>query len=420
MKSIIFNIKGMSCVVCSASCQRALLKLDGVSRADVNFASGKAVVEYDESKVDVAALAQAVQKAGYAAEFAEEKRAAVKVDRDLVFAIVRIVLGLALLLWAMLPMIGVPYPDAVSPDGNPVVFAVVQICLCVPVMAVSYQIYFRGYRNLFRLDPNMDSLVALSTTAAFAYSIYGFALVCMGDAHAVHNLYFESAAVILALISLGKYLEHRALAKTGEAISKLTMLAPKEATVLRGGEFVKVDAQEVVAGDIVLVRAGESFCCDGEVIEGESAVQESMLTGESLPVDKTVGDRVIGGTVNGDGTLKFRATSVGADTMLSKIIKLVESAQNSKAPIANVRHGGRGARGDSVGGGRRGQRVRHQGVRFRIDDRVPVRARACDPDGDHHRQRRRREDRHIVQERGGAREVRSHRHRRARQDGHGD
>ena len=336
MKSIIFNIKGMSCVVCSASCQRALLKLDGVSRADVNFASGKAVVEYDESKVDVAALAQAVQKAGYAAEFAEEKRAAVKVDRDLVFAIVRIVLGLALLLWAMLPMIGVPYPDAISPDRGPVVFAVVQICLCVPVMAVSYQIYFRGYRNLFRLDPNMDSLVALSTTAAFAYSIYGFVLVCMGDAHAVHNLYFESAAVILALISLGKYLEHRALAKTGEAISKLTMLAPKEATVLRGGEFVKVDAQEVVAGDIVLVRAGESFCCDGEVIEGESAVQESMLTGESLPVDKTVGDRVIGGTVNGDGTLKFRATSVGADTMLSKIIKLVESAQNSKAPIAKL------------------------------------------------------------------------------------
>ena len=196
MKSIIFNIKGMSCVVCSASCQRALLKLDGVSRADVNFASGKAVVEYDESKVDVASLAQAVQKAGYAAEFAEEKRAAVKVDRDLVFAIVRdrdlvfaivrIVLGLALLLWAMLPMIGVPYPDAVSPDGNPIVFAVVQICLCVPVMAVSYQIYFRGYRNLFRLDPNMDSLVALSTTAAFAYSVYGFALVCGGDAHAVH------------------------------------------------------------------------------------------------------------------------------------------------------------------------------------------------------------------------------------------
>ena len=236
----------------------------------------------------------------------------------------------------MLPMIGVPYPDAISPDGNPVVFAVVQICLCVPVMAVSYQIYFRGYRNLFRLDPNMDSLVALSTTAAFAYSIYGFVLVCTGDAHAVHNLYFESAAVILALISLGKYLEHRALAKTGEAISKLTMLAPKEATVLRDGEFVKVDAQEVVAGDIVLVRAGESFCCDGEVIEGESAVQESMLTGESLPVDKTIGDRVIGGTVNGDGTLKFRATSVGADTMLSKIIKLVESAQNSKAPIAKL------------------------------------------------------------------------------------
>ena len=336
MKSIIFNVKGMSCVVCSASCQRALLKLDGVSRADVNFAAGKAVVEYDETKVDEAALAEAVAKAGYIAEFAEEKKAAVKADRDLVFALVRIVLGLILLLWAMLPMVGVPYPDAISPEGNPIVFAVVQICLCVPVMAVSYRIYLRGYRNLFRLDPNMDSLVALSTTAAFAYSIYGFVRVCAGDAHAVHNLYFESAAVILALISLGKYLEHRALAKTGEAISKLTMLAPKEAMVLRGGEFVKVDAQEVVVGDTVLVRAGESFCCDGVIVDGESTAFESMLTGESLPVDKAVGDRVIGGTVNGDGVVKFRATSVGADTMLSKIIKLVESAQNSKAPIAKL------------------------------------------------------------------------------------
>lgn len=337
MKSVIFNIKGMSCVVCSASCQKALLKVNGVSRADVNFASGKAVVEYDEKLADKDALAAAVAKAGYQAEFAEKGgRTATKVDADLVLAIVRIVLGLSLLLWSMLPMIGVPYPDAISPDGDPLVFAIVQICLCVPVMAVSYKIYLRGYRNLFRLDPNMDTLVAISTTAAFAYSIYGFVLICGGDTHAVHNLYFESAAVILALISLGKYLEHRALAKTGEAISKLTMLAPKEAYVLRGGEFVKVDAADVAVGDIVLVRAGESFCCDGEVIEGESAVQESMITGESLPVDKKVGDRVIGGTVNGDGTLKFRATGVGGDTMLSKIIKLVENAQNSKAPIAKL------------------------------------------------------------------------------------
>lgn len=336
MKSIIFNIKGMSCVVCSASCQKALLKVQGVSRADVNFASGKAVVEYDEKQTSLDALADAVAKAGYAAEFVEDKKTAVKVDRDLVLAVVRIVLGAALLLWAMLPMIGVPYPDAISPDNNPVVFAAVQICLCVPVMAVSYRIYLRGYRNLFRLDPNMDTLVAISTSAAFAYSIYGFVLVCTGDAHAVHNLYFESAAVILALISLGKYLEHRALAKTGEAISKLTMLAPESAYVLRGGDFVRVDVSEVVEGDIVLVRAGESFCCDGEVIEGESSVQESMITGESLPVDKVPGDRVIGGTVNGDGTIKFRATGVGADTMLSKIIKLVENAQNSKAPIAKL------------------------------------------------------------------------------------
>lgn len=336
MKNVIFNIDGMSCVVCSGSCKKALLALDGVKRADVNFASGKAVVEYDDKKLTEDDLAAAVIKAGYTPRFEKKKEEKKGFDKDLAVTLVRVVLAAALLLWSMLPMMGVPYPSAISPEGNPFVYALVQIILCVPVMALSYKIYLRGYRNLFKLDPNMDSLVAVSTTAAFVYSVYGFALICGGDAHAAHNLYFESAAVILALISLGKYLEHRALKKTGKAIEELTSLAPDFALVLRDGEFVRIPSAEVVAGDTVRVAAGESFCADGVITKGSSAVQESMITGESLPVDKTVGDSVIGGTVNGNGVIEFKATGVGADTMLSKIITLVENAQNSRAPIAKL------------------------------------------------------------------------------------
>ena len=336
MKNVIFNIDGMSCVVCSGSCKKALLALDGVKRADVNFASGKAVVEYDDKKLTEDDLAAAVIKAGYTPRFEKKKEEKKGFDKDLAVTLVRVVLAAALLLWSMLPMLGVKYPSSISPEGNPFVYALVQIILCVPVMALSYRIYFRGYRNLFRLDPNMDSLVAVSTTAAFAYSVYGFALICGGDAHAAHQLYFESAAVILALISLGKHLEKRALKKTGRAIEELTRLAPDFATVLRDGEFVRIPSSQVVKGDIVKVSAGESFCCDGVITKGSSAVQESMITGESLPVDKTVGDRVIGGTINGNGTVEFEATGVGADTMLSKIITLVENAQNSRAPIAKL------------------------------------------------------------------------------------
>lgn len=336
MKNVIFNIDGMSCVVCSGSCKKALLALDGVRSADVNFASGKAVVEYDESKLTEDDLAEAVAKAGYSARFSKKTEAKKGVDKDLAITLARVILGGILLLWSMLPMLGVPYPSAISPEGNPFVYALVQIILCVPVMALSYKIYFRGYRNLIKLDPNMDSLVAVSTTAAFIYSIYGFVLICGGDAHAAHQLYFESAAVILALISLGKYLESRALKKTSKAIEELTMLAPDKAMVLRDGEFRLIPSSEVVKGDIVRVAAGESFCADGVIVKGSSVVQESMITGESLPVDKTVGDNVIGGTVNGNGAVEFKATGVGADTMLSKIISLVENAQNSRAPIAKL------------------------------------------------------------------------------------
>jgi Cu+-exporting ATPase len=332
LKKLKFNIQGMTCVVCSGSCQKAIAKLDGVKSCNVNFASGVALVEYDEEKVGEKEIYGAVEKAGYkaiAGEKQEKKSGVAKVVAMLVFSV-------ALLAYAMLAMAGVKYPSAISPDESPIVFTLIQLLLCIPVMIMGGAFYIRGFKNLFRAKPNMDSLVAVSTTTAFIYSFVNFILICAGDGHKVHSLYLESVAVIIAVITLGKFLESKSLKKTGDAIRQLTLLTPAYATVLRDGEWVKVDSSEVKVGDIALVKAGESFCCDGEVIEGESNVNESMLTGESMPVDKGVGSKVFGGTVNGNGILKFRAEGVGETTKLSKIIKLVEDAQNSKAPIARI------------------------------------------------------------------------------------
>ncbi|MDE6758565.1 MAG: heavy metal translocating P-type ATPase [Clostridia bacterium] len=331
-KKLKFNIEGMTCVVCSGTCQKAISKLDGVKTCNVNFASGVALVEYDEEKVGEKEIFGAVEKAGYkavAGEKQEKKHGVVKVA-------IMLTLSIALLAFAMLAMTGVKYPSPISPDDSPIVFTVIQLILCVPVMIMGGAFYVRGFKNLFKAKPNMDSLVAVSTTTAFIYSFVNFILICMGDAHKVHNLYFESVAVIIAIITLGKFLESKSLKKTGDAIRQLTLLTPAFATVLRNGEWVKVDSSDVKVGETVLVKAGESFCCDGVIIEGESSVNESMLTGESMPVDKGVGERVFGGTVNGNGILQFRAEGVGEETKLSKIIKLVEDAQNSKAPIARI------------------------------------------------------------------------------------
>ena len=331
-KKLKFNIEGMTCVVCSGTCQKAISKLDGVKTCNVNFASGVALVEYDEEKVGENEIFGAVEKAGYkpvAGERQEKKSGVVKVA-------VMLALSIVLLVFAMLAMVGVKYPSAISPDDNPIVFTIIQLILCIPVMIMGRAFYVRGFKNLFKAKPNMDSLVAVSTTTAFIYSFVNFILICTSDAHKVHNLYFESVAVIIAIITLGKFLESKSLKKTGDAIRQLTLLTPAFATVLRDGEWVKVDSSEVKVGDTVLVKAGESFCCDGVIIEGESNINESMLTGESMPVDKGIGEAVFGGTVNGNGILQFRAEGVGEATKLSKIIKLVEDAQNSKAPIARI------------------------------------------------------------------------------------
>ena len=229
-----------------------------------------------------------------------------------------------------------PLPKIIDPMVNPMNFAVFQIILTVPVMAIGYKFYLIGFKNLIKLSPNMDSLIAVGTSAAFLYSVFGMYKIATGDTSYAMHLYFEAAVTILTLITLGKYLEAISKGKTSEAIKKLMGLAPKTATIIREGNEIVIPIDEVVVGDIILVKPGEKLPVDGEVIEGSTAIDESMLTGESIPVEKIVGSNVIGASINKTGFIKYKATKVGRDTALSQIIKLVEDAQGSKAPIAKM------------------------------------------------------------------------------------
>lgn len=233
-------------------------------------------------------------------------------------------------------MIGMPLPEILLPEKNVALYAIVQLVLAIPVVAMGYRFYTTGYISLFRGHPNMDSLIAIGTSAAFLYGVYGTLQIVIGDEYYVHSLYFESATVIITLITLGKYLETISRGKTSEAIKKLIGLSSKKAMVLRDGDEVVVEIEEVKEGDILLVKQGEKIPVDGVVLEGYTSVDESMLTGESIPVEKRAGDRMIGGSINKNGTMKYQATKVGKDTVLSQIIELVEKAKESKAPIVKM------------------------------------------------------------------------------------
>ena len=337
-----FKIEGMTCSACANRIERTVKKLDGIEEASVNFASEKLTVSIDADAIQVATIKAAVEKAGYKLITEDEVITKKKyTSQQLLFRrlIASLALTIPLLIVTMGHMVGMPLPQIIEPMENPLNFALIQLVLTLPVMIVSYKFYTIGYKNLFKLSPNMDSLIAVGTTAAFLYSLYGTYMIVAdpksGHEYAMH-LYYESAATILALITLGKYLEARSKGRTSEAIKKLMGLAPKTATVIRNNKEVIVPLEEVVVGDLVLVKPGEKLPVDGEVVEGSTAIDEAMITGESIPVEKTVGSKVIGASINKTGFIKYRATKVGSDTTLAQIIKLVEDAQGSKAPIAKL------------------------------------------------------------------------------------
>ncbi|NGP45675.1 cadmium-translocating P-type ATPase [Bacillaceae bacterium SIJ1] len=340
-----FTITGMTCASCVQSIEKATRKLEGVMSANVNLATEKMTIEYQPTVVSVSDITEAVANAGYKAEEDRETSASTNEDKDKKQKKIKsmwtrfvgsAVFTIPLFYIAMGHMVGLPLPEMIDPMVNPEWFSLVQFILTLPVMVFGGKFFSVGFKTLFRGHPNMDSLVALGTGAAFVYSSGATIAIWFRHSSYAGNLYYESAAVILTLITLGKYLEVRSMGKTSEAIEKLMGLAPKKATVVRNGIEVEVSVNEVVEGDIVIVKPGEKIPVDGVVIAGVTSIDESMLTGESIPVEKNTGDNVIGASMNKNGTISYQATKVGKDTALSQIIKLVEDAQGSRAPIAKM------------------------------------------------------------------------------------
>lgn len=340
-----FAITGMTCASCAQTIEKATRKLDGVLEANVNLATEKMNIQYDASAVSVSDIMDAVSNAGYEAREDIESAESVDEDREKKQRAIKnlwkrvwisAVFSVPLLYIAMGHLLGAPLPSVIDPAFNPAAFAIIQIVLTLPVVIVNRSIYAVGYKTLFRGHPNMDSLIAIGTSAAFLYGIFATIMILWGEVSFANDLYFETAAVILALITLGKYLETLTKGKTSDAIKKLMGLAPKTAIVVRDGKEVEISIDEVVVGDTLIVKPGEKMPVDGLVLEGMTSVDESMLTGESIPVEKTAGDNIIGASINKNGTIQYKATKVGKDTALSQIIKLVEDAQGSKAPIAKV------------------------------------------------------------------------------------
>ncbi|MBK2404623.1 cadmium-translocating P-type ATPase [Erysipelothrix rhusiopathiae] len=343
-KTVDLKLTDMTCASCVANVEGALQHLEGVSSASVNLMTERARVTYDPHKLKLVDMIQAIEHQGYGASRLDEvdtvstdlqTQQAHKANRTLYMSLV---LAAAMLYITMGQMFAykLPLPSFIDPNLNALNNALLQIIITVPIVWLNRDYFKRGFKTLFKGHPNMDSLVAIGTGSAMLYSFYGFFKILNGEAHFVHHLYFESAAVILALIRLGKTMESRSKAKTTSAIKALLNLKPETALLIREDGVVEIDADEIRIGDHLLVKPGTSIPMDGRILEGESAVDESMLTGESIPVDKTRNDDVVMGTMNLNGRLVIEVTVDDQNTKLAQIIRLVEDAQNEKAPISKV------------------------------------------------------------------------------------
>jgi len=341
-----FKVIGMGSDHCARVIQKALAGFVGVSDIKTSYANGSATFVYDPAQVKLSELKKAVDDAGYEAIIIESGDNAYekeKIAKEHEVTVLKTktwmagIFSLPILYLAMAELISESLiPGFLNPAEFPLRFALVQLTLSIPVVIAGYRFYTVGFRNLFKLTPNMDSLIGLGTGAAYLYGMYAVYAIALGDASFVKNLYFETAGIIIALILFGKYLEERTKGKTSESIRKLMDLAPKTATVIREGNEEQIPLEEVLVGDTIVVRPGEKVPVDGEISAGTSSIDESMITGESLPVDKKTGDTVIGATINKSGAIQFTATKVGKDTALAQIVKLIQEAQGSKAPIARL------------------------------------------------------------------------------------
>ena len=341
-----FKISGMHCAACAIGSEKSINRLPGIKSASVNLTTETAVVEYDPSLVKFAEIIAAVSMLGFTVVELEDKKAVAedvlrreaearairrRVIISVILAVPLLYIAMGHMMWSRLPL-----PSFMSMHEGPLGFALVQFVLTAVILYCGRRFYVVGMKSLFRRIPNMDTLVAIGTGSAFLYSIYNTVLIALGDHSAVHLLFYESAAIVVTLVMLGKYLEAFSKGKTSAAIEKLTELAPEKATIEKNGKQLEISTSELTVGDMVVVFPGGRFPCDGTVTEGISSADNSMLTGESLPVTIAEGSSVIGGAINGEGLIKFRADKVGGDTALSQIVRMVEDAQGKKAPIAHL------------------------------------------------------------------------------------
>ena len=341
-KQVVIPVGGMTCASCASAIERAVSKLDGVKNASVNLATERATILYNPETVRLSEIKQAITKAGYEPlaidaglsvdEHKEAKEREIKILK--IKLAISATFAIPLFYIAMGAMLGWPLPAFMNAMNYPLRYALIEIALVIPVLAAGYRFYLVGFKAIFHRAPNMDSLIAMGTSAAVLYSIYGAFSIANGNFEMVNNLYFETAGIIITLILLGKMLEAISKGKTSESIKKLMGLQPKTATVIQNGAEIEIPIEEVEVGDVVMVRPGEKVPVDGEIVSGRTSIDESMLTGESMPVEKGPLDKVIGVSINKNGSITFRVSKVGSDTVLSRIIKLVEDAQGSKAPIA--------------------------------------------------------------------------------------
>ena len=340
MKNSTFNVTGMSCASCARTVENALNKNEDI-KASVNIATEKVNIEYDENKYNFEKIKKIVENSGYGLveTLSEEEKMQMYEDKIKSLRnklILAAVFAIPLMYISMGHMMGIHLPDIVNPKKNAAIYSIVQLLLTIPVVYAGKDFFIHGFKNLVRKSPTMDSLIAMGASAAIIYSLYATYMTITVDPEYHMNLYFESAGTIITLILLGKLLEARTKGQTSSAIKKLIGLQPKKAKIIENGVEKEVLIENIKVGDIIVVKPGEKIAVDGKIVNGNTSVDESMITGESIPVSKNIGDKVIGGSINKNGSIQFEATEIGKDTVLSQIIKLVEEAQGSKAPISRM------------------------------------------------------------------------------------
>ena len=337
MKKVLLKIGGMTCSACSSGLEKYLNKQDGIESAAVNLVMNNANIQYDEQKLTLEQIEKFVEKAGFESLGIDNFQKEEKKQNNQKYKLIALgVLAVITLYISMGHMIGLPAVPYLNMHENPINYAIALLILAITACILGWDILKNGYKNLVHKSPNMDTLVGLGVLSSIIYSLYGTFMILKGNTEYVNNLYYESAVIIIFFIKIGKYVENRNKDKTKEAISQLMMITPKHATVLRNGEQVQVTIDEINVGDIVVCKPGEKIAVDGEIVDGKTHIDESFITGESMPVKKEKGKKVIAGSINYEGTIEYKAEKIGKNSTVSEIVKLVVEATSTKAPIAKI------------------------------------------------------------------------------------